>query len=49
MINYLIGVGAFFIVIYVFYRFIKNSRNDKGQCSCGCKGCFIENQCGHNK
>ena len=49
MINYIIGLGSVLIVIGVFYNFIKNSKNNKKGCSCGCNGCSSVNQCNHNK
>ena len=49
MINYVIGIGAFLIVVLVFRNLIKKGKEGDGGCSCGCNGCSSANQCNHKQ
>lgn len=43
-------VSAILLVIVglIIYRLIKNKKEGKGSCSCGCSGCAMSDVC-HNK
>ncbi|MBC5995924.1 FeoB-associated Cys-rich membrane protein [Romboutsia ilealis] len=45
MINYIIGIGAFLVVVLVIKNFIKNIKDEKSSCGCSCKGCLSNDNC----
>ena len=48
MINYIIGIGAFLVVVLVIKNFIKNIKDEKSSCGCRCKGCSSSDNCNKN-
>ncbi|MBA2905979.1 FeoB-associated Cys-rich membrane protein [Clostridium saccharobutylicum] len=43
MIEIIITVIICLIAFYIIVKSVRNS--SKGKCSCGCKGCKLENKC----
>ena len=46
MINYIIGIGAFLIVIFSIKSFIKDMKSN--YCNCICKSCPSSGKCNTN-
>ena len=45
MINYVIGIGAFLIVLFVIRNFVKSVKSGNSNCGCDCKGCSSKHSC----
>jgi len=46
MINYIIGIGAFLIVIFSIKSFFKSMKNNS--CNCSCRNCPSSKKCNNN-
>ena len=46
MINYIIGMGAFLVVIFSIKSFLKGMKNNS--CNCSCRNCPSSGKCGAN-